>query len=945
MNRLLLIFIFTTLSLAVKAQDNIFCKTQKESIEFSKGEYISNKLIVVNNDPVETKNISVRVSHPGSWKFLGNKFTSYSLPPLDTIYIPIRIIPLGFIKGGTKYLINCYVVDNDINTTIAASSFFVRRIIISDWELNLLPQRTVYLKNNQDSLRLGIHINNKGNDKENLILSLRKNYFDNVILTDTTNKKILKSYYYRLNPLTDTIFYFNAGFQNNIRNHKKVNIDSPLFLNKLKEYKIFATVKSDAYTSKKVIQNNTFKIKKLPNQIKINPFSSSFLPITLDANVINIASPTPVLNLVGRGRFYINDTTLISYSGQLFSSLINPSFLRSSVLNFRYSVPKYSLNIGQIGTGNGFGGRGIGINYNVNRKLSIGLSSSAGPSLLGGDLNFISTGLTARYLIKRQSVFSGGYSHVFGLNNNIGYDFFRTSISFPFAKKQYFSVSTQFNRSLFQNNNSTFGLNIQTSYSGSFFNNKYTPRVSYSQNIGNRNAIGSVALNFRNLSIGNGFKINKNWTFRLNTIYSTRDSLNPLFGAITTLNNNLNINGKIFGKPFTPSIYYNTVSFSSSGSSFTLLGLMYSLNDNIYNNQILLGANFNIGLKTQKTPENLSRPFSISNIIAKYRVWTINLRHSVGSMGVTEFLFSDELFFRNQVIALSVSNQYQFKNPSLVLENNFTLRRSTAIDQTMFQLTPQLYYFTKNEYRLLISPSIFWQTSNDPENNLGIKTRPRISSIINLGIRKTLAIPIKKSQLSFKSVKFCAFIDNNGNRKKDKNEELMENVVVRVGNEEVITNSNGEASLLNMFCDSTYDVSIFSINDVKEFFPYYKDLYYCFKDSTVLVPFVKGVKVYGEIYIDRDENQRDFNTSFDLSNLRVSAFDGQDIFTLTDSKGKYEMYVPYGEYTISLDENIMGNKFRLLENNFDIKLDQDTESVFVTFYLVEKRKKITIKKF
>ena len=41
----------------------------------------------------------------------------------------------------------------------------------------------------------------------------------------------------------------------------------------------------------------------------------------------------------------------------------------------------------------------------------------------------------------------------------------------------------------------------------------------------------------------------------------------------------------------------------------------------------------------------------------------------------------------------------------------------------------------------------------------------------------------------------------------------------------------------------------------------------------------------------------------------------------------------------------MEKKFRLSENNFDIKLDQDTESVFVTFYLVEKRKKITIKKF
>jgi len=42
---------------------------------------------------------------------------------------------------------------------------------------------------------------------------------------------------------------------------------------------------------------------------------------------------------------------------------------------------------------------------------------------------------------------------------------------------------------------------------------------------------------------------------------------------------------------------------------------------------------------------------------------------------------------------------------------------------------------------------------------------------------------------------------------------------------------------------------------------------------------------------------------------------------------------------------LLGNKFKCLENNFKLTLDESTESVFVSFYLVEKRKKITIKKF
>ena len=57
------------------------------------------------------------------------------------------------------------------------------------------------------------------------------------------------------------------------------------------------------------------------------------------------------------------------------------------------------------------------------------------------------------------------------------------------------------------------------------------------------------------------------------------------------------------------------------------------------------------------------------------------------------------------------------------------------------------------------------------------------------------------------------------------------------------------------------------------------------------------------------------------------------------------MYVPYGEYTISMDNAVVGNKFKILNNNIKLDLNEGSESVFVTFYLVEKRKKITIKKF
>ena len=113
----------------------------------------------------------------------------------------------------------------------------------------------------------------------------------------------------------------------------------------------------------------------------------------------------------------------------------------------------------------------------------------------------------------------------------------------------------------------------------------------------------------------------------------------------------------------------------------------------------------------------------------------------------------------------------------------------------------------------------------------------------------------------------------------------------------------------------------------------------------MLIPFVKGVKVYGELYIDRDNSTEVFDLAYDLSKIRVSAYNGQDIHTLTDVNGKFSMYVPYGAYTISLDKKVLGTRFRILENDIKLNLDEGTESVFVSFYLVEKRRKVTIKKF
>lgn len=59
----------------------------------------------------------------------------------------------------------------------------------------------------------------------------------------------------------------------------------------------------------------------------------------------------------------------------------------------------------------------------------------------------------------------------------------------------------------------------------------------------------------------------------------------------------------------------------------------------------------------------------------------------------------------------------------------------------------------------------------------------------------------------------------------------------------------------------------------------------------------------------------------------------------------YAFYLPNGTYVLSMDENILGNRLELAQNNFEVTLDGDIESVYTSFYIVEKERTVKVKKF
>jgi hypothetical protein len=89
----------------------------------------------------------------------------------------------------------------------------------------------------------------------------------------------------------------------------------------------------------------------------------------------------------------------------------------------------------------------------------------------------------------------------------------------------------------------------------------------------------------------------------------------------------------------------------------------------------------------------------------------------------------------------------------------------------------------------------------------------------------------------------------------------------------------------------------------------------------------------------------DTSKLFDLSRIRVTAVGGKTFNTLTTLNGRFEFYMPNGEYVITMDEAILGDRYTISRNNIPLTLTNKQDGVYISYYIIEKRKKVIIKDF
>lgn len=915
---------------------------------FKQGEIISKTLQVINGTEKEFT-FSINITYPGAWKLLTNSEKIYSLEPGDTFFIPIRIVPHGKIQGNTKYLIYAYII-NEKNVPITSDHFLAEKQKTIKWDMNVNPGEKIYIVNDEYSADFSINVFNSGNEKIELTLDMSNYRKDRLALMDT-NERILKKPFFTFNLLQeqDTNFYFRAKFtQGGIRNFRLIDTENYLpnnNQNEAQKYSIFARSRESTLSGKgSIFKGKKIDLIRLPDNTRINQYNSRVLPVIMDVNFLNILTGQPIMNLMFRGSTFLKNGAMLNYFSQTYFStyFANIQWLTNSFFNVGYYTQKFNVQVGSIG-----GGKGISGGYVINQKNSIGAFFSRSSFLKAGNTSY---GLNYTY-VNRKFRANTNYSQHFSPFSNQNFYYLLNNLAYNFSSKHVAGFGINLFRLVSTDPLNPFtkdGYSLNANYSGIFFNDRLQSGIGGSYSPSNFSGFFGGAS--RGITLSNNLKVNKNLKLQLINDYQHVDPI-VFQPARTLFYNSLQFQTSNKKINVVPSLFYNISNIGLNRFHSRGLSIGYSNFDYETNRMagITLRAGYN---KDYYRPEIRDYFFLQSFFVFRYRVWSGNIRYTYGSIAASDLSFLNGTY--PQSIGMSLNNQYQFRNPHFVLNNNFTYNHINLLRKHSFGYTPYLYYFTNSGWRFYVSPGYYFSISksinaNRLKSNSQELTEPKpvISQniILNAGIRKEFGIPIPWIKTKYPTLTFKAFIDHDGNNKQDVGEVELENVVVKLGEWETLTNEKGLVTFRNIFGDSTYSFTAFSLVDLKGYFPNIPSSIIAVKDSLMFIPFVKGVKVHGNVYLDREKITPGVEKSIDLTGIKITALNGKAIHTLTDGKGDFSFYVPFGKYTISMDEKVLGDRFTLLQNNIELELDQKTESIFLTFYIVEKRRKITVKKF
>ena len=944
-----------------KTASKLSIQLEESDIRVSKVQLAANLLTVQNNTD-KAVTYYVELNLPEGWKSFGLQ-RYFTVNPGAIMVVPLRVLPLS-LKGNTQFFIGVNVFEEN-GDALASNYFYISSLKIVNWDVSVTPGKKIYFKNGENTNSFDLNVINQGNYPQGILMQIKGRRTGLKIKTKEGKDLKLLKYDYNLESLQDTTFSYDIETCGETRNFNSVSMQNhrPDILNDAKSYSLYVNT-SEAISSGKSIEKKATKIDfvKLANEKKVNQFSGPIVPLIVDANIQNILSDNPFMMLNLRGFKRMNDGSNLIYFGQLsFSSnFYSKRYLSNSAwyggyFNKDYTAEIGTINGGVIGIANT--GKGAKASYRIIKNHWAGAFYTRRPNFLN-DPTSETFGAFYKYLGNGKLRGSAGLAQSNNFLQKSKATVFSGSVSYRLAKNHFISASGAISSRTSENAQQVIqtrqGFLLNFNYGGKFVGGKLRTSVNGTyQNptfglSNNERRILNTRLRY---TFSDKSALLLNSTLNENIYLLNPNSNNNLIASFMLSNNLAYIRNTKFG---TVQPYIYTQSTDILGRRHNSFGIGSRFSKYIFDKNVLWSNNLFGGYNKSYFAPDLPLFFNFAfNSILRIKTFSGMVSYSYGSSSTNSLLTELSSGITPSLLRVSGGYQYMFKNRSFVLNNSLSYNYRNQSRNSQFNYTPEIFYFTNSGWRFSLNANLAYTYG---------KSRPLISAQgtqstvmeervtnngnfrVGLSIRKEFGIPIPFTKQKNFTKTFIAFYDLNGNSIQDKDEPSLENVILKVANHELITNKDGIARLI--YSDGgTFAYTAYSLDKLNGWFPNIEDSLTIISHGKEFIPFVKGIKLYGTIVVDRERLSIDAEKALDLTNIKLTANGDKSYHTLTDFKGNFEFYLPNGSYTVSINEAILGDQFKLAKNDILIYLSQGIEGVFITFYVIEKKRKVSKKVF
>ncbi|ASB49111.1 hypothetical protein CDL62_08145 [Alkalitalea saponilacus] len=960
---LLFMLIISAFSAQLTAQGSGVEVQFREPYSELRDEGLASNVLIIRNRTRQNQELQINISVPGGWRLWGSTSRAVTVNPGDSVFVPVRLMPGGELNGNISYPVNATVTSRGI--TIGNAEWNISFVRTSSWTAATSGHR-FYFPAERDTGSVQLRISNTGNADENFIIRGEAHPGIAFRTKESVVSGIEKGIF--LPPGRDTIITIPVVLYDEGR---KAVVQPQSYFEESYRLRFHvateATVRQTGRT-----WSGTIDCFRLDSEIKVKPSRFNSLPVTAEFNTYNIASDYTyaTLNLYGTTYFERNSGMLnYYYQTDFINNQWDWDALRGNYHYLGYFSNTFSVEAGNLSLnrhGAGISGKGLRGSYTY-QNHTLGATYVRQP-------NFLDAATAEGFGVNYMYRMSNTRAELYG--QHINNDFRRTESTLALL-----NASTR----LMDNHSVRISAGFSTE------NHNWNPDSVFTVD----GFYGALGYNTRIDRFGislSGYYGSPGYTPR-NGITSASTSITYSIDN----RNSLQLHGSVYnyeperysrGLLVSDSLYNerNRVAFKyqhRKGAEHFGAGPSWHMMRSSYMHSDQYGLDFEYRVRTSRVGVFTNALAGIMNF-EEYpdlgNIFTAHLRTSLRfndlNASIRYFYGPYTIFDQMEFVRTEFNPQKVYGNLThdlwlfdghINLNTGLNYNYSTWRNRQQVNFRPELYYLARSGFvfsfysrYMLFSHGSYQRETFREGSTQNILTPSTSTDYLEFGAGVKFNFNMPASLPKNSDAQFLVFQDMNGNGVQDRQEQGIPNVLVKAtletpmsdpeGNdfyattEEyiLITDNNGEVNFRNLprgnYIIETIPLSAQgALSETKRF---HREIT---ARGRYYLPYSDGARVSGAILVQRDQfgQQRDIR----LNNIRITAINqssGNSYSSLTDRDGRYVMYLPGGNYTISINEAVIDERFSVVDNNINLRVTGSVASYSVNFQLVERGRTIRL---